>query len=517
MATCLKRDSSRRRIAAISFLSNISLDGTYRDTRLVPSSRNGALTKIPVSCITPVLKEESDGSDSYNSQLEQKIVLEPLTSISKKKRIRKNKPSSSDSESENAQKRSTEEFSHRYRSLRDRDEPDSSHKIGSRFSKKLPHQISICSEYEKRNYSSSESLDPVVYRNKSVDKNKRIKVIKPMRDTKFSGERIVFVTPRHSPFMVCSFIPYKRSALKREGHRKRTTSGNRPLSSSADGFDPFVSLGIERGHDGQEDSYGYLLEPTKTLKDVTKRNTIDDPTDHSHQSHESKRYPHVARTKVFTWQPKMKWCYSYDHGTQRTTSHIITTPMPSDGKEDNVVKNYIYHPALLDDPELIVGKHRTLLTFTSYMTSVIDYVKPSDVKREINEKFRTKFPHIQLTLSKLRSIKREMRKIAKQECSIDLVTVAQSYVYFEKLILKGLINKLNRKLCAGASLILSAKLNDVKGDCLKLLIEKTETMFRLNRKELMSTEFAVLVALEFSLHVPYWEVFPHYQRLLYES
>ncbi|XP_043080452.1 CDK5 and ABL1 enzyme substrate 2 isoform X2 [Puntigrus tetrazona] len=176
-----------------------------------------------------------------------------------------------------------------------------------------------------------------------------------------------------------------------------------------------------------------------------------------------------------------------------------------------------YDPNLLSDPQWPCGKHKRVLIFASYVTTVIEYVKPSDLKKDMNETFKEKFPHIKLTLSKIRSLKREMRSVS-EECGLQPVTIAMAYVYFEKLVLQGRLNKHNRKLVSAACVLLAAKISsDLKKQEVKQLIDRLEERFRINRKELISLEFTVLVALEMALYLPDSKVMPHYRRLVQQG
>lgn len=70
------------------------------------------------------------------------------------------------------------------------------------------------------------------------------------------------------------------------------------------------------------------------------------------------------------------------------------------------------------------------------------------------------------------SLKREIRKLAQDECGYEESTVAMAFVYFEKLVLQGKLNKQNRKLCAGACVLLAAKIGgDLKKHEVKHLID----------------------------------------------
>ncbi|XP_043566567.1 CDK5 and ABL1 enzyme substrate 2 isoform X1 [Chiloscyllium plagiosum] len=317
---------------------------------------------------------------------------------------------------------------------------------------------------------------------------KKVHFIKNMRQYDTRNSRIVLICAKRSLCSAFSVLPYGEFNTtgdnKMEGPRQRNPSGG--ISASTDmllGLD-----GVELGADVKSVSYAQFLYPTNAF--VMPKALPEVPTS----------IAQVRNSMHRSFTPGR-------HGAAAIAMEL--------GSEAGDLIEY--DPNLLDDPQWPCGKHKRVLIFASYMTTVIEYVKPSDLKKDMNETFKEKFPHIKLTLSKIRSLKREMRNLA-EECALEPCTVALSFVYFEKLVLQGKVNKQNRKLCSGACLLLAAKISsDLKKHEVRHLIDKLEERLRLNSKELVSFEFTTLVALEFGLYLPEKKVLPHYRRLVQQS
>ncbi|KAJ0058999.1 hypothetical protein NL108_003363, partial [Boleophthalmus pectinirostris] len=272
---------------------------------------------------------------------------------------------------------------------------------------------------------------------------KKVHFIKNMRQHDTRNGRIVLVSGRRSFYSVFSVLPYRDCSqagdVRLEGGRQRHPSGGVSAKEMVIGLE-----GVELGADGKTVSYTQFLYPTNVLGGG-RRNTIDSTSSFSQSRNASHRSLILNRANS-------------------NQSSLDTGNDFGDFRE--------YDPNLLDDPQWPCGKHKRVLIFPSYMTTVIEYVKPSDLKKDMNETFKEKFPHIRLTLSKIRSLKREIKKLAQDECGYEELTVAMAFVYFEKLVLQGKLHKQNRKLCAGACVLLAAKIGgDLKKHEVKILID----------------------------------------------
>ncbi|EPY87476.1 hypothetical protein CB1_000243012 [Camelus ferus] len=372
---------------------------------------------------------------------------------------------------------------------------------------------------------------------------KKTHFIKNMRQYDTKSSRIVLICAKRSLCAAFSVLPYgeglRVSDLRGDSQKQRHPSGGISVSSEM----VFQLEGVELGADGKVVSYAKFLYPTNAL--VTLKPDSHGPPPPPR--------PSVPRTLPGS-RCKPAPARATPAGPELGSLRALT--MQGTDAGDTLE----YNPDLLDDPQWPCGKHKRVLIFASYMvrasymTTVIEYVKPSDLKKDMNETFREKFPHIKLTLSKIRSLKREMRNLS-EECGLEPVTVSMAYVYFEKLVLQGKLNKQTRKLCAGACVLLAAKIssdlrrNDVKqlidpvmvsmaymyceklvlqgklnkqthklcvGTCMllatkissnlcrndvKQLISKLEEGFQFNRRDLIGFEFTVLVALELALYL----------------
>lgn len=200
-----------------------------------------------------------------------------------------------------------------------------------------------------------------------------------------------------------------------------------------------------------------------------------------------------------------------------STASALTSPgsEPVLYLDEDGLEVYEYEPNFFDDPELKTGKHRTVVTLPFFIGSLLHHTNPSVIKRELNEVFKATHPTVDptLTLSHIRSLKRQLVQVAIFE-DIELSSVAIAIVYFEKLALKGLIGKSNRKLIAGICLLLATKINDPKELDQAKIIKAISKQFDLSAKSVTQNEISVWAALEFSLYIPKSEIIPHLERVV---
>ncbi|XP_063968279.1 CDK5 and ABL1 enzyme substrate 2-like isoform X2 [Lytechinus pictus] len=511
---------AKRRLEALNFLSNISLDGTLpsKETSETSNKENDKFdaengTDLGTKCLESSRSEKNAATGGISTgpvpglNQARSMVDTPNSSTGNRGRSRSRRTSGGGGE------KSPPFSSYKH------DSPfyhSSSFSGSSEYSKRrlFHHQqsmdfsgsLTLVTEGETCMLPSSQATCSVESpKERSPPSGFQLPVSKTFRRRMCRNERMLLVTPHHSPFVMYSLLPYtRRSQLgiyRKESEagsfaRTRRTSGSKPLTVRSDDFLAKLD-GVELGDEGTVVSFSHFLVPNREISLILYRRHLQEREQLSSASPHS---PAIRKMTLTNVSP-LQWDKIEVDG--HTTDH------PS-------LAQRIYDPGELDDPELSLGKHRKLLTFSSYMVSVVDYTKPSELKKELNNKFKERFPNIDLSLSKLRSLKREMKKVS-DNCSLDPWILAVSYVYFEKLVMHRKINKENRKSCSGTALLLAAKLNDVKGADLQNLIKEIESVFRESLKTLIAFEFPILVALEFSLHVPEHEVMPHYKRIIQQS
>jgi len=171
-----------------------------------------------------------------------------------------------------------------------------------------------------------------------------------------------------------------------------------------------------------------------------------------------------------------------------------------------------YAPGVLDDPTLnYAGK--TCLKFPGYRFSLLHHEEHPTTKHHVNERFKDRFPYIQLSLTKLRSMKSQLSKFLYLDCQFDLCIACYAVTYFEKLVFSERVCKTNRRYSAACCAILAAKMHDVKGNQLHRMITNVCSLYKINKTDLLNYEFPVLVGLKFNLHLPESLLYPVYRNL----
>jgi len=158
------------------------------------------------------------------------------------------------------------------------------------------------------------------------------------------------------------------------------------------------------------------------------------------------------------------------------------------------------------------------------VASVVSYVREKERKKELNSLFKARhgewLTSAKFSLSKAKKIKSLLLDIAL-DLDLEIATAALAYAYFERLVMENVVSKYNRKVAAGAALLLAFKYNepvtpDAPGDDQRLpqLFEAIENTMHVKRQEVIRTELGALVHLKFDLQIEPDTIFLIFESML---
>ncbi|KAH3757690.1 Cables2 protein [Pelomyxa schiedti] len=272
-----------------------------------------------------------------------------------------------------------------------------------------------------------------------------------------------------------------------------------------------------------QDTSSPRLSPTTKLHTGQACNVIKQYLDHNKGP--SKVYFTVSKMQPFAiysfkhpkFKGKGRWLKPvddnvHDEVVDQSNDELLT---PEWATTNGSQATLSYDPRTFDDPSLKVGRHITVMSLASFKSSIVPFVRPAELKTELNEKFREMNPNIHstVTLSSLRSIKQKILQIS-QQMNLDLSTVALSYCLIEKLVIKGAADKNNLKRYAGVCLVLATKFNQqVHFSTLQDLFAVLDKDLGVTPEEIRASEFPVFTKLSFGLFAKRSDVMVHYDRL----
>ncbi|KAI8642784.1 hypothetical protein BD408DRAFT_415931 [Parasitella parasitica] len=244
-------------------------------------------------------------------------------------------------------------------------------------------------------------------------------------------------------------------------------------------------------------------------------------TDKIRSSTSKKKFDPSTATNRGYVQQQLESHDGHKHRKAQSYAHFLnaTGSLLDDATVQENLDANSYDPFFLDDDSY--GKYGldssslgTLANSGAGITTAANTMKPSELKREMNEQFRLNHPEIssEITLSKIRAIKLHLLEIGKQ-VDLEVSSVAHAYVFFEKLVVKDIVTKKNRKLIAACCLFLATKANEAKGTWFGPLLDAMDDELDVDAEEIHEHEFAVFADLEFNLYVPRREFMPHFERI----